>query len=152
MLYTSSRMNSGKKQKRDPNHGWFTPHEFRVVGMPSTGGSEGLLPPGVIETRHPVPREFDVSIVDADVAKIANKLVRIANAVPSGSNAAKSLIDTASFLSRLAALPVVLGICLNTSQSLTYQIVQGDLSTGITTLVLSASLNVTSELETTDQF
>lgn len=94
-----------KNKKRHPNHRWFTPHEFRVVGMPSTGGSEGLLPPGVIETKHPVPREFDVSIVDADVAKIANKLARIANAVPSGSNAAKSLIDMASFLSRLAALP-----------------------------------------------
>jgi hypothetical protein len=94
-----------RNQKRAQKQRWITPHEFRVVGMPSTGGAEGLLPPGVIEKKHPVPREFDVSIVDADVAKIVNKLARIANSVPSGSNAAKPLIEIVSFLSRLAALP-----------------------------------------------
>lgn len=91
--------------KRDQKQRWHTPHEFSVVGIPSTIGAEGLLPPGVAETKHPVPREFDVSIVDSDAAKIANKLASIANAAPGGSNAAKPLIEAASFLSRLTALP-----------------------------------------------
>lgn len=94
-----------KNQKRDPERRWHTPNEFRIVGIPSTVGADGLLPSGVTEVAHPAPREFDVSIVDADAAKVANKLVRIANAAPGGRDAAKPLIKAASFLSRLAALP-----------------------------------------------
>jgi hypothetical protein len=94
-----------KNQKRDPERRWHTPNEFRIVGIPSTVGADGLLPSGVTEVAHPAPREFDVSIVDADAAKVANKLVRIANAAPGGRDAAKPLIEAASFLSRLAALP-----------------------------------------------
>ena len=94
-----------KSQKRDSQRRWHAPYEFRFVGIPSTMGAEGLLPPGVTEVAHPAPREFDVSIVDADTAKVANKLVRIANAAPGGRDAAKPLIEAASFLSRLAALP-----------------------------------------------
>ena len=94
-----------KNQKRDPQHCWQTPHEFSILGVPSTMGAEGLLPAGVNEVTHPAPREFDVSIVDADTAKVANKLVRIANAAPGGRDAAKPLIEVASFLSRLAVLP-----------------------------------------------
>lgn len=94
-----------RNQKRDPQHRWHTPHEFRIIGMPSTVGADGLLPSGATEVAHPAPREFDVSIVDGDAAKVANKLVRIANAMPGGRDAAKPLIEAASFLSRLAALP-----------------------------------------------
>lgn len=94
-----------KNKKRDPQHQWHTPHEFSIIGMPSTIGAEGLLPSGVVEVAYPAPREFDVSIVDAEAAKVANKLVHIANAVPGGRVAAKPLIEAASFFSRLAALP-----------------------------------------------
>ncbi|HEX7893052.1 MAG TPA: hypothetical protein VF447_02600, partial [Terriglobales bacterium] len=91
--------------KREPTGRWRSPHEFRIVGIPSTVDGDGLLVAGGQETLHPAPREFDVHIVDTDVAKIANKLVRIANTVPAGRKAADSLFQAASFLSRLAALP-----------------------------------------------
>ncbi len=94
-----------KNAKRDQQQRWHTPDEFGIVGMPSTVGAEGLLPSGVIECAHPARRDFDVSIVDADAAKVANKLMRIANSVPGGKDAAKPLVEAASFLSRLAALP-----------------------------------------------
>lgn len=94
-----------RNQKRDPERRWNTPDEFSIIGMPSTVGIDGLLPCGVTEAAHPAPREFDVSIVDADAARVANKLVRIATAAPGGRDAAKPLFEVASFLSRLAALP-----------------------------------------------
>lgn len=94
-----------RNEKREPQRRWHTPDEFRIVGMPTTEGAEGLLPPGVVEVVHPAPREFDVSIVDADAAKLANKLARIANAAPGDRDGAKALIEAASFISRLAALP-----------------------------------------------
>lgn len=94
-----------RNQKRDPQRRWHTPHEFRVAGIPSTVGNEGLLAAGSHEAAHPSPREFDVHIVDADTAKVANRLVRIASAAPGGREGAKALVEAATFLSRLAALP-----------------------------------------------
>lgn len=94
-----------RNQKRDAEQRWPTPHEFGIIGIPSNVGAEGLLPSGVTEVAHPAPRELDVSIVDADVAKVASKLIRIASAAPGGRDTAKPLIEAASFLSRLAALP-----------------------------------------------
>lgn len=91
--------------KRDPERRWHTPHEYRMSGVPSSVDGDGLLPAGGQETLHPVPREFDVHIVDTDVAKVASKLARIASANPAGKIAADSLVQAASFLSRLAALP-----------------------------------------------
>ncbi len=92
-------------QKRDPQRRWHTPHEFSISGIPSIVGAEGLLAPGIHESARPAPREFDVHIVDADTAKVANRLVRIANAAPGGRVGAKALVEAAFFLSRLAALP-----------------------------------------------
>lgn len=94
-----------RNDKREPDRRWRTPHEFKICGLPSTVASEGLLPAGAIETLQPMPREFDVYIVDADVAKVANRLMRIANAAPGGREAAKPLSDAAAYLSRMAALP-----------------------------------------------
>jgi len=94
-----------QNHKRDSARHWRTPHEFKIVGFPSTVASEGLLPAGTRETLHPMPREFDVYIVDADVAKVANRLMRIANAAPGGRAAAKPITDAATYLSRMAALP-----------------------------------------------
>lgn len=94
-----------QNQKRDSASRWHTPHEFKIFGIPSTVGGAGLLAAGAEEAQHPVPREFKVHIVDADAAKAANKLVRIANASLGGKEAARPLVEAASFLSRLAALP-----------------------------------------------
>lgn len=94
-----------RNQRRDAQRRWHTPHEFRIAGLPSTVGGEGLLPPGAHEAVHPSAREFDVHIVDADAAKVANKLYRVASAAPGGRESAKALVEAASFLSRLAALP-----------------------------------------------
>ncbi|WP_275100233.1 hypothetical protein [Sedimenticola hydrogenitrophicus] len=93
-----------RNDKREPGRRWQTPHEFKVCGFPSTTTSDGLSPAGVPETLHPLPREFDVYIVDADVAKVARSLMRIVNAAH-GKEAAKPLTDAAAYLSRIAALP-----------------------------------------------
>lgn len=84
---------------------WRTPHEYGISGIPGTVGAEGLLPPGMQEPPHPLPREFDVHIVDADSAKVANRLARLANVAPGGREAARPLLDAAAFLSQVAALP-----------------------------------------------
>lgn len=94
-----------QNQKRGQQRRWHTPHEFRIAGIPSTVGNEGLLAAGIHEAPHPSPREFDIHIVDADAAKVANRLVRIASAAPRGREGAKALVEAATFLSRLAALP-----------------------------------------------
>lgn len=94
-----------QNQKREPKGRWHNPHEFRISGVPSTVGAEGLMEPGVHETPHPAPREFVVQIVDADAAKVAGKLIRIAIALPGGKEFAAPIVEAASFLSRLAALP-----------------------------------------------
>lgn len=91
--------------KPDASRRSRTPHEYQILGIPSTVGAEGLLPPGAREAACPAPREFDVSIVDADAAKVARKLVHIASDAPGGREAAEPLMAAASFLSRLAALP-----------------------------------------------
>ncbi|MFX1737144.1 hypothetical protein PXJ20_21070 [Paraburkholderia sp. A1RI_3L] len=94
-----------RNHKRDAQHRWHMPHAFQITGIPSTVGNEGLLVAGTREAAHPSPREFDVHIVDADAAKVANRLVRIASAAPGGQAAAKPLVEAATFLARLAALP-----------------------------------------------
>ena len=106
--YVAFRLNDDlweQNLKREPERRWNTPHEYRISGVPSSVDGDGLLPAGGQETLHPVPREFDVHVVDMDVAKVASKLARIANASPAGKIAADSLVQAASFLSRLAALP-----------------------------------------------
>ncbi len=94
-----------QNEKRDPTDRWHSPHEYRITGIPSTKGEDGLLAPGVREVLNPTSREFDVHIVDADVAKVANKLARIFNSLPGGREANRPLVDAASFLTRMAALP-----------------------------------------------
>ena len=94
-----------RNDKRELARRWRSPHEFKICGLPSTVASVGLLPAGALEALHPMPREFDVNVVDADVAKVANKLMRIAKAVPGGKETAKPLANAAAYLSRMAALP-----------------------------------------------
>lgn len=94
-----------QNQRRDAGNRWRTPHEYSIFGIPSIVGAEGLLAAGMREVAHPAPREFDVHIVDADAAKVANRLMRIASDAPGGREGAKPLVEAASFLSRLAAMP-----------------------------------------------
>ncbi len=94
-----------QNSKRERAARWHTPREFTITGVPSTADAEGLLPPGTQEAPHPSPREFDVHIVDADSAKVANRLMRLANAAPGGRESARPLVQAAAFLSRMAALP-----------------------------------------------
>lgn len=94
-----------RNDKREADQRWNSPHEFKISGVPNMVTLDGLLPLEEVTMQHTVPREFDVFIVDADVAKIANRLVRIANAAPGGRETAKPLVDAATFLSRMAALP-----------------------------------------------
>lgn len=94
-----------RNKKSAPKYRWHTPFEFKVIGIPSAVGADGLLPPGCSESVYPTFREFDICIVDADAAKVANKLFRIASKLSVGRNEAKPLFEAASFISRLAALP-----------------------------------------------
>lgn len=94
-----------RNNKRDPTQRWKAPHEFKITGIPSTVDADGLLAPGATEPSHPSPREFDVHIVDSAVAKVANKLVRIAQDAPGGKDSARALVDAANYISRIAALP-----------------------------------------------
>jgi hypothetical protein len=91
--------------KRDVARRWKKPYEFSISGFPSTVGEEGLLEPGKTEAAHPSPREFDVHMVDSAVAKVANKLVRIAQDAPGGRDGARALVEAARYMSRIAALP-----------------------------------------------
>lgn len=91
--------------KREQSRRWHTPFEFRITGMPSTVGSDGLLAPGARDSLHPAPRELDVHIVDSDAAKVSNKLFKIANSQPGGKEHAKPITEAATYISRLAALP-----------------------------------------------
>lgn len=94
-----------QNNKRDQARRWRTPHEFKILGVPSTVDADGLLAPGATEASHPSPREFDVHIVDSAVAKVANRLVRIAQDAPGGKEGARPLMEAASYISRIAALP-----------------------------------------------
>ncbi len=93
--------------KRDPATRWHTPNEYSITGMPCAIKHEqdGLIPAGAIESLVPVPREFNVKIVDADAAKVVNKLQRIAKQTVGGQEVARPITDAAGYLTRMAALP-----------------------------------------------
>ncbi|MFY0663214.1 MAG: hypothetical protein JXQ97_01210 [Natronospirillum sp.] len=94
-----------RNNKRELALRWKSPYEYTIHAFPSTVGSDGLLSKGESECLHPLPKEFEVYIVDSDVAKVANKLIRIAGGVPGGKEGAKPLVDAAAYVSRIAALP-----------------------------------------------
>ncbi|WP_447791361.1 hypothetical protein [Pseudomonas farris] len=94
-----------RNAEREKERRWRTPYEFSISGMPCTTRQEGLLPAGAIELTVPSPREFDVMVVDAEAAKVVNKLQRIVHQAPGGREAAKPIADAAWYLMRLATLP-----------------------------------------------
>lgn len=91
--------------KRDQGKRWRTPKEYTISGVPCTVKQDGLLTAGSVESLIPSPRVFDVIVVDAEAAKVVNKLLRIADQAVGGREAAKPITDAAWYLSRLAALP-----------------------------------------------
>ena len=93
--------------KRDKAERWHTPHEYSITGMPCSikHQQDGLVPAGSIESLIPTPREFEVMIVDAEAAKVVNKLQRIAKQASVGREAARPVTDAAGYLTRMAALP-----------------------------------------------
>lgn len=95
------KLNSTRPKEKQ----WSSASEYSISAVANSLKDEGLVPPGQEEVIAPIPREFDVSIVDADAAKVINKLYRLASQVPGGSDNARPLLDAASYLSRLAALP-----------------------------------------------
>jgi hypothetical protein len=84
---------------------WTRPDEYAITGIANALKEDGLIGPGQTETRTPVPRTLDVSVVDADAAKVINKLYRLAGQIPNSQEQAKPVWDAANYLARLAALP-----------------------------------------------
>lgn len=95
--------------KRDQGKRWRSPKEFTISGVPCTVKQDGIVTVGSVESLIPAPRVFDVIVVDAEAAKVVNKLLRIANQAVGGREAAKPITDAALYLSRMAALPCGVG-------------------------------------------
>lgn len=91
--------------KRLKDERWQRPDEYAIVGFPCGVKQDGLLVPGAVEARAPSPRELDTQIVDAEAAKVINRLFRIAALAPGGRESAKAVLDAAGYLGRLAAMP-----------------------------------------------
>ena len=94
------RLNQERKELR-----WSRPDEYAITGIASALKEDGLVAPGQTEIRSPIPLTLDVSVVDADAARVINKLYRLAGQIPNSQELAKPVWDAANYLSRLAALP-----------------------------------------------
>lgn len=92
-------------EKRPQVLRWKPSTGYDILGIPSSIRNDGLRLPGAPEPALPAPREFDTQIVDAEAAKVINRLFRIAADAPGGRDAAKPVVDAAVYLTQLAALP-----------------------------------------------
>jgi hypothetical protein len=84
---------------------WIKLDEYAITGIANALKEDGLVEPGQTENRTPIPRTLDVSVVDADAAKVINKIYRLAGQIPNSQELAKPVWDAANYLARLAALP-----------------------------------------------
>ncbi len=87
------------KQKRKPEQ------NYSITGVYNGNKDDGLLPPGVTELEAPAPREFNLEIVDTEAACVINQLYQITRRLPNNQDTGRPLLDAASYISRLAALP-----------------------------------------------
>lgn len=79
--------------------------DYWITGVCSGTKEDGLLPAGIANLEVPAPREFDLEIVDTEAARVINRLYRIVSRLPNGRASGQPVLDAASYLSRLAALP-----------------------------------------------
>jgi hypothetical protein len=91
--------------KRHSSLRWRSPHEYAIRGIPCLQRVDELLASEEMERVHPMPRVFDVHVVDAEASKTIEKLYRVAKEAPGGREGAKPVMEAATYISRLAALP-----------------------------------------------
>lgn len=90
------------KLKQDERH-WMGREAYWITAVCNGTQDDALLDPGQEDVEMPMPREFDVEVVDADASAVISKLYRIANML--GRSEAQPVLDAAGYLARLAALP-----------------------------------------------
>lgn len=97
-----------KNNDREESKRWTSRSEYQIHGVANVGVSTGIVPKKSANPIHPQPREFDVSIVDAEIAKLTTSLVKIKRNLGTGEADKEQMLalsDSASYLGRLAALP-----------------------------------------------
>ena len=83
---------------------YWTGHEnYCITGVCNGTPDDALMQPGQMGIEMPMPREFDVEVVDAEANAVISKLYRIANAL--GRAEAEPVLEAAAYLSRMAVLP-----------------------------------------------
>lgn len=82
---------------------WKGREAYWITAVCNGTPDDALLDSGQEGVETPMPREFDVEVVDADANAVISKLYRIANAL--GRSEAQPVLDAAGYLARLAALP-----------------------------------------------
>lgn len=94
------------KLKQDERH-WKGREAYWITAVCNGVPDDALLEPGQEGVDIPMPREFDVEVVDADANAVIAKLHRVAHAI--GRAEALPVLDAAGYLARLAALPCGVG-------------------------------------------
>lgn len=90
------------KLKQDERH-WKGREAYWITAVCNGTPDDALLDPGQECVEIPIPREFDVEVVDADANAVISKLYRITYAL--GRSEAQPVLAAANYLARLAALP-----------------------------------------------
>lgn len=90
------------KLKQHERH-WKGHNTYEIAAVCNGTPDDALMEPGQESIEMPLPREFDVEVVDAEANAVISKLYRIANAL--GRVEAQPVLDAAGYLSRMAALP-----------------------------------------------
>jgi len=91
--------------ERDSSKQWAFPRDFWITAVCNGLKEDGLLPAGITQLETPVPREYDLEIVDTEAAQIINSLYRIVSRLPGGRDSGQPLLEAAKYLAKLAALP-----------------------------------------------
>lgn len=90
------------KLKQHERH-WKGHNAYEITAVCNGTPDDALMEPGQEVVEMPMPREFDVEVVDAEANAVISKLYRIAKAL--GRVEAQPVLDAAGYLSRMAALP-----------------------------------------------
>jgi hypothetical protein len=82
---------------------WKGHEDYRISAICNGTPDDALMEAGLNSIEMPMPRDFDVEVVDAEANAVISKLYRIGNAL--GRTEAQPVLDAAGYLSRMAALP-----------------------------------------------